>query len=126
MELPRSRPDPDVDAVREGETGLLVPARDAGALTPAIRTYLATRNCGVSTAPMAGTARCAILIPKNAARSLVSGIPALACERGCEEVVKSVCPNPDHSIEQGMKTTLPVLPFMVLLFSLPFREPSCG
>jgi len=27
-----------VDAVREGETGLLVPARDAGALTAAIRT----------------------------------------------------------------------------------------
>jgi glycosyltransferase involved in cell wall biosynthesis len=29
-----------VDAVREGETGLLVPVRDAGALTAAIRTYL--------------------------------------------------------------------------------------
>ena len=42
MELPviATRIPGCVDAVRDGETGLLVPARDAGALTAAIRTYL--------------------------------------------------------------------------------------
>jgi glycosyltransferase involved in cell wall biosynthesis len=42
MELPvvATRIPGCVDAVREGETGLLVPARDAEALTAAIRRYL--------------------------------------------------------------------------------------
>ena len=62
MELPviATRIPGCVDAVREGETGLLVPVRDTEALTAAIRMYLRDPNCDVSTAPMPGTERCAI------------------------------------------------------------------
>jgi glycosyltransferase involved in cell wall biosynthesis len=82
-----------VDAVREGETGLLVPARDAGALTAAIRTYLGDpklrRQHGAN-------GRHRALRDFDPCEALFQEYLRLLGERGCEEVVKSVCPNPDH------------------------------
>jgi Glycosyl transferases group 1 len=93
-----------VDAVREGETGLLVPARDAGALTAAIRTYLGDpklrRQHGAN-------GRHRALRDFDPCESLFQEYLRLLGERGCEEVVKSVCPNPDHLHSNAAKGARP-------------------
>lgn len=50
MEVPvvASRVPGCTEAVADGVTGTLVPARDAGALAEALRRYLRTRPCGAS------------------------------------------------------------------------------
>jgi glycosyltransferase involved in cell wall biosynthesis len=94
MELPviATRIPGCVDAVRDGETGLLVPVRDAEALTAAIRIYLADptlrRQHGVN-----GRRRALRdFDPEMLRAALFQEYLRLLVERGCAEVVKHVSP----------------------------------
>jgi glycosyltransferase involved in cell wall biosynthesis len=94
MELPvvATRIPGCVDAVRDGETGLLVPVRDAEALTAAIRIYLADptlrRQHGVN-----GRRRALRDFgPEMLREALFHEYLRLLVERGCAEVVKHVSP----------------------------------
>lgn len=82
--------------VREGETGLLVPARDAGALTAAIRTYLGDPKLRRQHGASGRHRALRDFDPEMLREALFQEYLRLLGERGCEEVVKSVCPNPDH------------------------------
>ncbi len=80
-----------VDAVRDGETGLLVPVRDAEALTAAIRRYLGDpelrRQHG------ANGRRCALrdFEPGRVREALFQEYVRLLGRRGCDEVVAHLC-----------------------------------
>jgi len=94
MELPviATRIPGCVDAVRDGETGLLVPVRDAEALTAAIRTYLGDptlrRQHGVN-----GRRRALRdFDPEMMRDALFQEYLRLLGERGCADVVKHVSP----------------------------------
>ena len=94
MELPviATRVAGCVDAVRDGETGLLVPVRDVEALTAAIRVYLGDpelrRRHGAS-----GRARALRDFEPGVLREALFGeYVRLLGERGCEEAVAHVCP----------------------------------
>jgi glycosyltransferase involved in cell wall biosynthesis len=96
MELPviATRIPGCVDAVRDGETGLLVPVRDAEALTAAIRVYVddptLRRQHGAN-----GRRRALRDFNSEAIRdALFQEYLRLLGERGCAEVVKPVSPVP--------------------------------
>ena len=79
-----------IDAVREGETGLLVPVRDVVALTAAIRTYVGDpalrRRHGAN-----GRARVLRDFDPGVLReALFREYLRLLDERGCEEIVAQV------------------------------------
>ncbi len=92
MELPvvATRIPGCVDAVREGETGLLVPARDAAALTAAIRRYLddaaLRRQHGASGRRRARRD----FDPARVREALFQAYLRLLGRRGCDDVVARV------------------------------------
>jgi glycosyltransferase involved in cell wall biosynthesis len=92
MELPvvATRIPGCVDAVREGETGLLVPARDADALTAAIRRYLddpeLRRRHGASGRRRARRD----FDPARVREALFQSYVRLLGRRGCDDVVARV------------------------------------
>jgi glycosyltransferase involved in cell wall biosynthesis len=79
-----------VDAVRDGETGLLVPVREAGALTAAIRTYLRDprlrRQHGASGRQRARRD----FEPRKLREALFQEYVRLLDRRGCAETVARV------------------------------------
>ena len=81
MELPvvATRIPGCVDAVRDGETGLLVPVRDAEALTAAIRIYLDDPTLRRQHGTNGRHRALRDFDPEDDARSPVPRIPPLAC-----------------------------------------------
>lgn len=92
MELPviATRIPGCVDAVREGETGLLVPVRDAGALTAAIRMYLGDPKLRRQHGANGRERALREFDPETMRESLFREYLRLLGERGCDEVVEHV------------------------------------
>jgi glycosyltransferase involved in cell wall biosynthesis len=84
------------DAVRHGETGLLVPVRDTEALTAAIRTYLADPTLRRQHGANGRRRALRDFAPEVMREALFQEYLRLLGDRGCDEVVKPVCRDPDH------------------------------
>jgi glycosyltransferase involved in cell wall biosynthesis len=94
MELPvvATRIPGCVDAVRDGETGLLVPVRDAEALTVAIRTYLDNPKLRRQHGTNGRHRALRDFDPEVMREALFHEYLRLLVERGCAEVVNHVSP----------------------------------
>jgi len=79
-----------VDAVRDGETGLLVPVRDAEALTAAIRVYLGDPKLRRQHGAKGRDRARREFDPEVMRESLFQEYLRLLGERGCDEVVAHV------------------------------------
>ena len=93
MELPviATRIPGCVDAVRDGETGLLVPVRDAEALTAAIRIYLGDRKLRRQHGANGRHRALRDFDPEKMREGLFQEYLRLLGERGCEEVMEHIC-----------------------------------
>jgi glycosyltransferase involved in cell wall biosynthesis len=83
-----------VDAVRDGETGLLVPVRDAEALTAAVRMYLGDPTLRRQHGANGRRRARRDFAPEMMREALFQEYLRLLGERGCDEVVEHVCPVP--------------------------------
>jgi glycosyltransferase involved in cell wall biosynthesis len=94
MELPvvATRIPGCVDAVRDGETGLLAPARDAEALTAAIRIYLTDAELRRQHGANGRHRALRDFDPEAIREALFREYLRLLGERGCAEVVKYLSP----------------------------------
>jgi glycosyltransferase involved in cell wall biosynthesis len=94
MELPvvATRIPGCVDAVREGETGLLVPIRDAEALTVAIRTYLDNPKLRRQHGTNGRHRALRDFDPEVMREALFHEYLRLLVERGCADVVQHISP----------------------------------
>jgi glycosyltransferase involved in cell wall biosynthesis len=94
MELPvvATRIPGCVDAVREGETGQLVPVRDAEALTAAIRIYLDDPKLRRQHGANGRHRALRDFSPGIVREALFQEYLRLLGERGCDEVVARLCP----------------------------------
>jgi glycosyltransferase involved in cell wall biosynthesis len=93
MELPvvATRVPGCVDAVRDGETGMLVPVRDAGALTVAIRRYLDDPDLRRQHGANGRQRALREFAPGRVREALFREYVRLLGERGCDAVVAQVC-----------------------------------
>jgi len=93
MELPvvATRIPGNVDAVRDDETGLLVPVRDAEALTAAIRIYLGDPELRRQHGANGRHRALCDFDPEMIREALFQEYLRLLGERGCEEAVEQVC-----------------------------------
>jgi glycosyltransferase involved in cell wall biosynthesis len=93
MELPviATRIPGCVDAVRDGETGLLVPVRDAEALTAAIRMYLGDPKLRREHGANGRHRALRDFDPEVMREALFQEYLRLLDDRGCDEVVEHVC-----------------------------------
>jgi glycosyltransferase involved in cell wall biosynthesis len=93
MELPvvATRIPGNVDAVRDDETGLLVPVRDAEALTAAIRIYLGDPELRRQHGANGRHRALCDFDPEMISEALFQEYLRLLGERGCEVAVEQVC-----------------------------------